>query len=71
VSDIKYPFSVEVALPIDEETKLVSQIAAMLLIDKIDNYVEAAFQLVDSVLQIQQQRQTRRLEIEFKRRKGY
>ena len=70
MSDIKYPFPSEVTLPIDEETKLVAMVASRLLVGGVEKHITMAFGLVDSVLAIQQVRQQKRQETEFKRRKG-
>lgn len=70
MSDIKYPFSSEVTLPIDEETKLVAEIASRLMVGGEKEFLAVAFKIVDSVLEIQQARQQKRQEKEFRRRNG-
>ena len=70
MSDIKYPFPSEVVLLIDEETKLVAEIASRLLLGGEKNFLKVAFELVDSVLELQQTRQQKRMDSEFRRRKG-
>ena len=60
----------DVKLKIDDETKLVSIVAA-LLFDNHTEPVKAAFILVDGVILIQEARMLQRIEAENKRRKGY
>ena len=71
MSDIRYPTSEEVKVKIDEETKLVSMIAARLMIDDVENFIDSAFKLVDGVIKVQEARLDLRQKEEFKRRRGY